>query len=220
MKRVTLLLFAASLAALGQTTTDGISTSASKTIIVPPDEAVFNVVATTTVDVLEQQVVEALQDTGITAQNLVSLASSQDYYVPVPPQPPRPSQLYYQFGVTVPFAKMRETIDKLEALRKKLPANFSDLQFTSQANASQKIVDDARRNLIPQLMAEARRKAEFLANAANVNLGNIQSVSDSSSLPYAVVGALPRAAVSLVLGGANGVQIAVNLLVKFGVRPY
>lgn len=53
------------------------------------------------------------------------------------------------------------------------------MQYTAALNASQATVDAARQTLLPQLFADAQKKAQSIAAAAGLKLGGIKSVSES-----------------------------------------
>jgi uncharacterized protein YggE len=67
----------------------------------------------------------------------------------------------------------------MEALRTKPPDLLKTFQYSAALNASQATVDAMRLTLLPQLFADAQRKAQTLANAAGIKLGAVKGVSES-----------------------------------------
>ena len=55
------------------------------------------------------------------------------------------------------------------------------MEYTAALNASQATVDAARQTLLPQLLADAQKKAQTLASAAGLKLGPIKGVIESSN---------------------------------------
>jgi uncharacterized protein YggE len=187
MHRVALLAIAVS--AFAQT--DGINTTASRTITLNPDEVTFGVTVITEFGTSMEEVLAVVQDVGITSKHLMAISSTEQYYGPEPFD--RRARLLHSFNVTHPYSKLKEISGKLEAARKTLIAESGDLAWSLYVSASDKAVQDMRRQLLPQLLAEAKSNAEFMANAAGLTLGTLVSLAESSypsgAVPYYYSGA-------------------------------
>ena len=159
---------------------DSLTVIATKTIDLPPEELTFSVVLLTDQDTSLDQVMQALKDTGITAKDLGGVGSSQ--FGPNPNQ----TRLVYQFTLTTPLSKFKDTLDKFTAVRRGLIANNST--FELQANAvsitpTEAAREQARLQATPDLIADARRRADSLARAAGVTLGAIVGIGEVVSAP-------------------------------------
>ena len=88
--------------------------------------------------------------------------------------------MLYQFNFSVPAANLKDAAKKMEALRTNPPPLLKSLQYTAFMNASQSTVDAMRQTLLPQIFADAQKKAQSLAAAAGLKLGAIKGVTGSS----------------------------------------
>lgn len=179
--RIFLLMVTGAICALAQI--DGLNTNASRTVVLTPDQAVFSVDVITDAGSSIEQAADAVKEAGVSSGNLLSIVNVFEYRSP--DEPPRPMRFAYQFEVVHPYSKLKDVTDKLEAAKKKLVASGGDIQFSVNVAGSEKAFLEIRRDLIPQLIQEARKQADFLAAAAGMNLGNILSVSESV---YSAVG--------------------------------
>ncbi len=199
-----LALFAAlfSISAFAQVTADGITTSASKTITLWPDNAVFTVDVTSAAGTTVDQAVAWLKDTGITAANLVGAGTTQE------------SQ--FKFRITVLYPRIPEISDKLRAATAVVAAAGGSLTYALSLTASDYAVQLARQRVLPDLIAEVKRRADSLAGASGLMVGTIQAIGDSSSVISA-----PRWISSPALIGSNirgdGLQATFSVSAKFGV---
>ena len=116
------------------------------------------------------------------------------------------TQVLYQFTFSVPAAGLKDAAKIMEALRTKPPALLKNFQYSAALNASQSTVDAMRQTLLPQLLADAQKKAQSLAAAAGLKLGGVKGVSDSysaSGYSYAsLIGSLQY------LGGSSSSSVA------------
>lgn len=163
------LLFCVSALAYAQ---DTISASAMRNVTLPPDQAVFDVVAWADVSTSQDQVVQSLLSVGITAPNLVSVTSSVDCS--------GNTVLSYEFRPTVPFASWQATADKLGRL--------SNASFSVTGSASDTVIEQARQQVVPQLIAEARKSAERTARQSGQTLEQLVGVSDGMALGAYLLG--------------------------------
>lgn len=205
---------------------DGILTSASRSVTVTADQADFAIVATTSLDVTSDQVAQILQTAGL--QNLTLTASAivpVNSFPIVNPQltvaPLLTAQAIYQFSFSVTAAAMKDTAKKVEALRVNLPATLQSLQYSANAVASQTAVDAARQTVLPLLLADAQKKAQSLAVAAGLKLGAIKAVSESSfGTPNAyslVSSVISSGYASSTTTGAGGTQYTFSAVVTFAL---
>ncbi len=78
---------------------DGITTSATRTLALTPDQAVFSVAVAIDPGATQEQVLQTLSGIGVAATDLVSISSSAAGYNP--PGQSNPTRLVYQANFTV-----------------------------------------------------------------------------------------------------------------------
>src|ERR1700736_1833439 len=159
-------------------TGEGIATSVSRTVTLTADQADFSIVAGAGPDTTQQQVTQVFLDAGIPGLTLAgtSLGQSYNYATNVPTAE---TQVLYQFAFTVPAAGLKDAAGKLETIRLHLPGVLKSMQYTASLDASQSSVDAIRQTLLPQLLADAQKKAQTLAAAAGLKLGPIKGITES-----------------------------------------
>jgi hypothetical protein len=198
---------------------NGVVTSVSRSVAVTPDEGDFVVVVTTALSTTQQQIIGVFQEAGIQNLNVVGQAAGTNTSTYPPPSD---SQLFYQITFTVAPPAMPEYARKLDALRAKLPGTITGLQYAAALNASQTAVETAHQAALPQLIADARAKAQLLATAAGLRLGAIQGVAESSYGTQVLSGTwynLPSFAVGTISSsaGSGGTQFTFYASVTFSV---
>jgi len=199
--------------------TDGLNVSVSRTVTVAADEAVFTVVVATALDVTAEQVLQVLQATGLQNLAITGTGLGQTYSYPQSPD----AQAFYQFSLTVPAASLKDAAKKLEAVRGALPAMLQSLQYSANVNAGAAAVEAARQTVLPQLLADAQKKAQFLAASANLKLGAIKGINESSYGVYAFVGNWISSQPGMFGSSSNsnngGTQFTFFASVTFGLAP-
>lgn len=200
---------------------DGIATSVTRTVVLTADQADFSLVAAVPIATTQQQVVQALQEAGF--PNLTSTGTylTQNYdYSRNPPN--TETLLVYQFSLTVPAGELGSTVKAAEALRAKVPAPVVSFQYAASLNASPTTVDAMRQTLLPQLFAEAQKKAQALATAAGLKLGAIKGVTESSystggNYVSYIGGGAPLSSVSGSSVGSSGTNYTFFASISFGL---
>jgi Protein of unknown function (DUF541) len=212
------LLFA--FIAFGQLTTDGVATSVTRTVTLTADEADFSIVAGVGLDITQQQVAQIFLEAGITGLTLSGTSLGQSYDYSTNPANVQ-TQVFYQFTFSVPAAGLKDAAKTMETLRAKPPAPLKNFQYSAALNASQATVDAMRQTLLPQLMADAQKKAQALAAAAGLKLGGVRGVSDSyfaSGYSYpSWISSSQFGVVSSSSVGGSGTQYTFNASVTFSV---
>jgi len=144
-----------------------------------------------------EQALSAVKDLGLTAQDLVNIGTTP--YGPYPDQ----TRLTYTFRLVVPFAKMKETLEALDKVRRTIDTNL-ELQFYGvMVTASQAAADGARQTAIRDLIQEARQKAQSLADAAQMKLGPVMALSEQTYLGT----------------GPPGLTVYFSVTVRFAAEP-
>ena len=109
-----------------------------------------------------------------------------------------------------------------EALRTKIPAPLLSFQYAASLNASPTTVEAMRQTLLPQLFAEAQKKAQGLATAAGLKLGAIKGVNESSystggNYVNFIAGGTGLSSVSGSSVGSSGTQYTFFASISFGL---
>lgn len=170
-----LLLFALS-TCVCMAQADGLAVTATRTIVLPPSEAIFSITVTGEQELTLDQALVTLKDLGVQASDL----QFQNFQL----VGPNNSQLRAMFGfrLTVPVARLREVNDKISQLRER--AAGVELQvFLQGIFASGEAFEAARQRVFPELIREARRRAEELAASAQLKLGKVLSVFETNPYP-------------------------------------
>src|SRR5664280_1881452 len=176
MRLVTLFLLSAC-AAFAQVT-DGLSTSVTRTVTLTADQADFSIAAGAGLDTNQQQIAQIFANAGISGLSNAGTALSQNYDYSTNP-PGTQTLVLYQFTFSVPAAGLKDAAKIMETLRTKPPDLLKGFQYSAALNASQSTVDAMRQTLLPQLFADAQKKAQTLAAAAGLKLGGVRGVSES-----------------------------------------
>jgi len=148
-----------------------------RSVIAPADEAEFLIGVTTDLGVSEQSVLDALQGIGISAANL-SVSRIVESTIAGGFSPMR-TVWNFQFDLILPLERAAEVRKKLDGWRQKPPAPLTELVYGWRRNASQRVATDVQATLLPEMIAEGRRKANALAaEAGRPTSGSLEYVSD------------------------------------------
>ena len=176
--RLASLFYLFSLMVSAQVAADGIATSVTRSVTLTADEADFSIIAGASLDATQQQVTQVLLDAGLPNLTLSGTTLGQAV-VYAPNSTANPTEVLYQFSFTVPAAGLKDAAKKMEFLRTNPPDVLKSLQYSAVLNASPATVDAMRQTLLPQIFAEAQKKAQVLAAAAGLKLGPIKSVTET-----------------------------------------
>lgn len=203
---------------LGQS--DGIVGSASREASLPPEEVELRLVIAGGADFSLDNAVRLVGEFGITAQHVSGVwtgsnagysASGIQLPPPAPGEPPR-QITYYSFLINSPYARLRELRERLASVEKKLPEGVY-LQSEMSIRTTEKTLDAAKQRLWPELSAEARRRAEAFASAANVRLGAVRSVDEG----------YPGLGYGLLIGRTglteSSLRYVFNVNIRFAIAP-
>jgi hypothetical protein len=168
------ILFAAT-GAFGRA--DTIAISAARTVNVPPDQVQLSITLQSDVGASLDQVVSALNGTGIAAADLSGVSS------PASSTGPGSSYLRWSFQLAVSISKLNTVAGTLAQIQQTLPKQNAgwDLSYfigSSQVSAALQATQVCP---YPALVGDAQAQAQKLAAAAGRTLGSILTVTDSSS---------------------------------------
>ena len=220
MRLVTLLLLSAfiSFAQL----TDGVATSVTRTVTLTADTADFSIVAAAGLDTTQQQIAQIFLDAGVSGLSNSGTALSQNYDYSTNP-PTIQTLVLYQFAFSVPAAGLKDAAKIMETLRTKPPDLLKGFQYSAALNASQATVDAMRQTLLPQLFADAQKKAQTLAAAAGLKLGGVKGVSETfyatgySNVNWIGTSSFGNTSTITSTIGGSGTQYIFNANVTFSV---
>ena len=181
------------------------STSAS----LQPDEIVFQIEVTSGLRATLDDIVSALQGTGITAANFTGIIPA-GLTVPLPGVAPTENWL---FTLAAPLAKIKDTTAQLTTLQQNIAKQNSGLQmsFSIQGTQVSAQLQQSQLCVLSQLLANARTQAQNLATAAGFNLDVIQAMSSTISTSVSSQG---QGFSSFLLGAAAA---PCTVTVKFGL---
>ncbi len=180
--RLCLALLLCGSAGWAQLQTNAILITASRTLNVAPDQAIFDIQVSSGYGASLSDIVNILSPAGVTASDFASLTPLFLYAVG-PNSTGTNYTLSWGFTLTVPLSQAPGTLNQLTSLATKtnttnpLSVSFS-LIGTSTSQAAQAACP------INDLVADATAQAQTLADAANLRLGPILAVSNQiSTLP-------------------------------------
>ena len=193
---------------------EGITVVATKNVEFAPEEVTFSVMVLTDQESSLDDVLKVAKDTGLEAKHLVSISTQPQYYGPGPAPQVRSA---YQFVMPVKFAAMKETSDKFAALRRSLLADNSKVEVQivgTSIGASIATQEKARQDALPDLLAEARRKADALAKVAGLKVGRIVAMTD----PYVGIPYGAATSPGYYYSGPSVLRSTIALTVRFALE--
>lgn len=171
--------------AFGQLDSNSVTVTASRSMSLQPDQVVFGVFVNSGVDATLDDVVAALQGSGIGIANFTGVSTPQfqlQFGTGQTPAPPLPT-LQWAFGLPVAFSKMKDTVAALASLQASIPKKNTGLSltFTVQGTQVSQQAQQSQTCSNADLLADARAQAKKLADAAGLIVGTILAVSSSTS---------------------------------------
>ena len=212
--RTLLIMFVLSIPlAFGQLDSNSITVTASRstTTGVPPDQAVFMVQVSSGLDASLDDVLTALQGTGITTVNFLTMNS----FVLFPQAQGQPGPLLgWTFRYAVPLAKIKDTVALLTSLQQTIANRHNGLTLVFGLQGFQ---GSGQNCSLSDLIADARTQAQKLADAGGVSVGNILAISSPT-------GASTQNSIQAVAPGAAGAPPSgpptCAVTVKFGLLRF
>lgn len=175
------LALVATALAFGQSSPNSITVTAARTNNPQPDQVVFQVSVTSPLTTSRDDVIAALQGSGIGLANFSGVSTQQTYngtqFLTL---------LQWNFTLTAPLANMKSTVDMFTGLQMSLSKGNSALSvsFSVQGMQVSPQAQQAQPCSLPDLISDARAQALKIANAASLSLGSIlglvNAVSDTT----------------------------------------
>jgi hypothetical protein len=186
-----------------QTDSNSITVVASRNTSLQVDQAVFNVFVSSGLNASFEDVLGALQGSGIGLANFTGVSTpltpvifSTPVGVTPTPIPVTPN-LQWSFTLAVPLSKIKDTISALTTIQQNVAKknNGLSVSFSLQGAQVSPQAQQSQTCALPDLIADARAQAQKLADAAGVGLGVILAMSNATSLPVAttsfLIGTIP-----------------------------
>jgi uncharacterized protein YggE len=181
MSKSVLVLFLVSFCplAFGQLDSNSITVSVYNNANLQPDQAIFAVVVQSSLYTGLDDVLTALQSSGITAANFSSVNTTQEYVngsttVLV---------LQWTFNLAVPLTNTKATISSLTTLQQNIAMqnNGLVLSFSIAGTQISQQLAQSQTCSLSGLVASATTQAQSLAMAGGLTLGSITALSSSIS---------------------------------------
>jgi len=195
---------------LGQLDTNSVTVTASNSATLQPDQVVFFIQVTSGVSATLNDVVAALQGTGITVANFTGIVPAGVLSVLLPGAAPTET---WNFTLAAPLAKIKDTVSQLTNLQGTIAKqnNGLALNFSVQGTQVSQQLQQSQPCVLSDLLASARTQAQNLASAAGFTLDVIQAMSSTISTAVSSQG---QSFVSFLLGAAAA---PCTVTVKFGL---
>jgi hypothetical protein len=159
-----------------QVDSNSVTVVASRNVNFQPDQASIAVVVTAPMTATLDDVLAVVQGTGITVANLTSVYQDQFN--------PNSESLDWNFTLTVPFSKLKDTNSALAKLQTFLtgPKNGFSISFSGSASpqASSQAVH-AQSCAAADLLADAQAQAQKVAAATGRFLGRLLAIAGSTA---------------------------------------
>jgi hypothetical protein len=178
-KKAPFLLVVSASLAFAQLDSNSITVNASRSAALQPDQALFVVSVQSDLNTSLNDVLAALQGSGITSANFAGVSSNSGFTISSGPS----QTLQWAFALPVPLAKTKDTVAALTALQQNIAQNNKSLKlsFSIQGTQVSQQLQQSQTCSIPDLLADARTQAQKLADAGGVTLGAILAMSSPAS---------------------------------------
>ena len=208
--------------AFGQLDSNSITVSASRNVSLQPDQAIFAVSVQAGISTSLDEIVAALQGSGITAANFSGFSAQPQLCPALGCGPSTLTTLQWTFTLLVPLTKTKDTVASLTALQQSIAKlnNGMTLSFSiAGTQVSQQLVQSQTCS-IPALVADATAQAQTLAAAGGMTLGAIVAMSSVTSNFVANPPALFVSGSFASFGGTGPVAPPCAITVKFNTTRY
>lgn len=172
----TFLIFASLVFA--QLDSNSVTVTASRNASLQPDQVVFAVTVISGMDVALNDIVAALQSSGITLSNFVGVSNTGSLILTPGPPSPQP-MLGWVFGLPVPISKVKDTAAMLSSLQQSIGKDgvALTLSFSVQGTQVSAPLQQSQACSMSDLISDARAQAQKLAAAAGMTAGNVLAMS-------------------------------------------
>ena len=224
VKRLPIFLLISSIpAAFGQLDSNSVTVTATRSLTQQPDQVLFGVTVESGLNTGLDDVVAALQGSGITLGNFVGVSTAPAGFVltggPLLPTTVMP-MLQWTFALPVPLPKIKDTLASLSALQKGIAQQNKGLTLSFNVQGNQ-VSAPSQACPIPDLLADAHAQAQKLAAAAGLSLGTVLAMSSVTSVPSSIASVAPVIQGSISFSATAPVFPSVcSMTVKFALLRY
>jgi hypothetical protein len=195
--RLAALVLAIQAMALAQLDPDTLTINVTRNLLLQPDQVSINVFVSAPADSSFDDVLAALQGSGLTAANLTAAYTFMGSSDPTTD---------WSFSLAVPVAKLK---DAIAALQKAQDSSALDITFFTAGPRTSPELLASQPCPYATLVSYARTQAQKVADAAGVGVGPIIGVSDSpggvgAAVTIAVLAAFDPTTGIPSLGGSSG----------------
>ena len=222
MRTLCVGIFAATSVLFGQLDSNSIVVTAYRSVYLQPDHAEFLVNVVSPPNATLDNIVGALQGSGITATSLSG--RSEAFVSPPGVVTAEPPQITWSFNLTTPLASINNTLASLTTIQQSITQKNSGLSIyfgVVRARVSPQS-QESQQCPIADLVSDARNQAQTLAAAAGLTLGPILAIYDGSTRVFAVLGSAVAVAQSPVSSSAlfTTPSLTCAITVKFTLLRY
>ena len=210
--------------AFGQLDSNSITVSVSNNANPQPDQAVFSVTVESSLTSGLDDVLAALQGSGITAANFTGV-NTQGQAIAILSAGPLPTTpmpaIGWTFSLPVPIANTKATVATLTTVQQNIAKlnNGMTLSFNIVGTQVSQQLAQSQTCSLTGLIASATTQAQNLANVSGLTLGSVLALSSAtSSVGTATQGIAEVGAFVSILSSATPPPCAVT--VKFNVTRY
>jgi hypothetical protein len=201
-------------AAFAQLDSNSVTVTATRSMSQQPDQVLFAVNIQSGLNTSLDDVVAALQGSGITAANFVGVSLSPSLLYNVAPP------MQWIFSLPASLVKIKDTIAMLTALQQSIAKQNNGLMVSFSVQGTQ-VSGQSQQSFvcpIPDLLADATTQAQKLASAAGLSLGSVLAMSSGTSVSGSVGTPI---SVSAVISFAPPVLPSVcSMTVKFALLRF
>lgn len=208
-----LLAFTSLLSA--QTDSNSITVTASRNASLQPDQALFNVSVSSGLNASFEDVLGALQGSGLALSNFTAVYTLQGPYIYDPVTGvgiPTAPGLTWSFSLSAPLSKIKDTLATLTSVQQNVAKKNNGLTVSFSVQGAQVSPQSQQSQVcvLSDLIADARAQAQKLADAANLGVGVILAMSSATSGTAPVSGVLSTLAIPSIPNCALTVKFALQ----------
>lgn len=166
--------------AFGQLDSNSLTVTASRSVSLQPDQVVFGVFVDSSVTSSLDDILAALQGSGITAANFSGVNTAPTAIVGGGPFPTTLAPtLEWAFGLPVALTKITATVKTLASLQQSIVQNHSGLTLSFSIVGTQvsQQLQQTQTCVLADLISDAKAQAQKVATAAGAGVGNILALS-------------------------------------------
>jgi hypothetical protein len=206
----------------GQTAPNSITVSASQNASLQADQAVFAVTIQSPVSTGLEDVIAALQGSGITAASFAGVSTQPGICNALNCTSIPPATLLWAFALPAPLTNTKATVASLTTLQQNIAKanNGLALSFSIAGTQVSQQLAQSQTCSLAGLIASATAQAQNLAAAANLTAGRILAISSGTATGISNSGVLYAGLSSVYVPTNSAVPPLCAITVKFALAGY